>query len=120
MDITRLDPIEQLTFDASHPVSGAFPMAILGDVKTRDFELIPVSDISPDLQQRIVADCLVFVGVVGLVNGTPKSALQVPLDNVAIAAVSAAYISAVEAGLNGRLEIDELHRLWAKPTGHNT
>lgn len=119
IDINKLDPIEQLAFDASHPVRGAFPVAILGNLETRDFELIALTNIPVDLAQRVVARNLVFVGVVGIVNGTPKSALQVPLDKLAIERLSAAYIRIVEAGMDKQLEIDELNRLWTNPTDYD-
>ena len=77
-------------FDRDHPVCGAFPTAVLGNLEAREFELIQLLDVPPNLQQMIVERNPCLVGFVGIVNGVPRSAFELPIDNAAIADIVAA------------------------------
>lgn len=114
MDLSRLDSV-QLTFDASHPVRGAFATAVLANLERLDFELIRLPKIPTNIVQMIADRGLVFVGFVGVVNGEAKSAFQVPLDDDAIAVLTAAYLMVVEDALAARLATAVLRRTRAKP-----
>jgi hypothetical protein len=108
------DPTELFTSDRSHPVRGAFPVAILGNLETRTFELIQLLDIPPDLHQMIEKRNLCFVGFVGIVDGVPRSALELPIDSAAVADILAAYLQIIETEMN-RLEISMIERMRTKP-----
>lgn len=63
--------------------------AVLGNFSTREFVLI-------DLAPGPLPDCLcgrglVLVGVTGIVNGAPRTALAVELDDAALSAIAMAW-----------------------------
>lgn len=72
--------------------------AILANEDATDFELLPVAPrgISDDDANRLVQQWagrgLSFIGVAGMIEGVPQTALDVPLDAVRIAALSAAFL----------------------------
>ena len=80
-----------------------FPVAVLGNPATADFELIALGGTEfPDI--RAVERGLRYLATVGLVNGKPESHLEEPLDDVTTASLAKAYLAHVEAGLGLALE----------------
>jgi hypothetical protein len=104
------DKFDQLISDAQLKV------LILGNPETSDFELIdlapgPLSHDPHNLHER----GMYFVGVMGIVQGVPRSALDEPLDVLTTTALAQAFVLHAERILNARLEADWLGRLYQIP-----
>lgn len=71
-------------------------VAILANADTTDIELLPVMPHGPnedlDTLARLWAGRgLAFLGVIGMIDGTPQTALEAPLDALQMQALSAAF-----------------------------
>ena len=92
----------------------ACAVVVLGN--GREFELIDLDTERDEIKEqkgRLSGSGFEFVGVIGLVDGRPKSALAVPLDHVTTAALSQAFVRPVEDALNASAEVAWLKRLYA-------
>ena len=104
----QYDKFEQLVFDAELAV------AIFSNPATSDFELInlaPGQHRPHDLRERGMC----FVGVMGIVKGVPRTALDAPLDATITAALSQAFVRHIEQEANRELELAGLGRLYQLP-----
>jgi hypothetical protein len=80
---------EQIVSDAQ------IAAVILGNGNTREYVLV-------DLAQGPVPDCLfgrgfVYVGLTGIVNGAPRTAFAVELDDAALSAIAMAWVQYLAA-----------------------
>jgi hypothetical protein len=80
---------EQIVSDAQ------ISAAILGNFNTREFVLV-------DLAPGPIPDCLYgrglsYIGVTGIVNGAPRTALAVELDDAALSAITTAWVQYLAA-----------------------
>jgi len=81
-------------------------LCILGNPQTSDFELIEVPKLPlsaehlPSLRLR----GMYYIGVVGLVDGVPRTALDEPLENASVDALARAFLSHIGSSL--RTEAD--------------
>jgi len=116
-----LDKFEQIATYADYVV------CILGNPLTSDFELVDMSvDLGVSMPEAAILSArqrgLYFVGVAGLAQGVPQTALAVPLDAATITALAAAYIRHIETKMKEALEIAalaQLHQLAdARPIYH--
>ena len=112
------------TTPAEIPLGAQFPVAVLGNSQTSDFELIDLGPSGPlplsaDLAFQMRSRGLYFIGTVCLDNGVPRSALEHPLDAVSVQALSAAYIRHVSVALDNALEVAELRRLHTLTDGRS-
>jgi hypothetical protein len=98
-------------------------VCILANDDATDIELVnPTSPFPEDTSREFDARGLTFLGVMGIVDGLPQTALEIPLDHVRISALSAAFVKYCEDRLNGAFEpqgkaddVDWLMRLFALP-----
>jgi hypothetical protein len=111
----QYDKFEQLAFDAELSV------AILGNPETSDFELLDVSrlPLSEDQRSRISERGMCFVGVMGIVRGFPRVALDTPLDEPTTTALAQAFIRHIEVTAARELETQFLGRLYQLPDTRN-
>lgn len=77
----------------------SFAVAIVGNPGTRDFELLdlPVKAslvLRDELKRR-----LEFCGIIALVGGRPQTALESPLDESVITALTHAFLDRIDAAL---------------------
>jgi hypothetical protein len=99
----------------------AFSVCILGNLRTSDFELV---DLNPEpMSEDAKRDCtrrgMEFIGVIGLVEGLPRVALECPLDVMTALALSQAFVQRVEDAINAAMKpkgdsaawLDALYRL---------
>jgi hypothetical protein len=87
-------------YDKFEAIAGyaAHPVCILGNLQTSDFELVDVSESAPlseEAENEIRRRGLHFIGALGIVKGKPRTALDEPLDEATIFAISAAYFQYV-------------------------
>ena len=92
------DRFEQLAFDAQ------VCAAILGNLDTRDFALVALPGACP---ASLYGRGFVFIGVTGIVDGEPKTVLEVELDSAAIAALAMALIRHLAAIIVGKLHPEQ-------------
>ena len=117
-----MDKFETLAAQSSLAV------AILGNADITDIEMLPVQPrgmSAEEVHKRSVewADRrLHFIGIAGIVDGKPRTALAVELDDKRIAALSQAFIAYFEVLLRDQLEQPEkgdevtwLRALYALP-----
>jgi hypothetical protein len=110
----QYDKFEQLASDAELAV------AILGNPETSDFELIdlapgPLTHDRNSLHERR----MVFIGVMGIVRGFPRFALDTPLDAATTTALAQAFVRHVEVTAARELETAWLGRLYQLPDTRN-
>jgi hypothetical protein len=116
------DKFEALYMDAQLAVS------ILGNADVTDIEMLPMKpyELSPEKIQELVIQWagrgLRFIGAIGIVDGKPRTALAVPLDDRRISALSQAFIAYCEVLLSGSVEEQQkgdsvtwLHALHSLP-----
>jgi hypothetical protein len=76
--------------------------AILGN--GHEFEIIdlgkPEAMPSSEYRRKLLERGFRFVGIVGLIEGRPKTALAEPLDEISTAALSRAYVDLIEQRIN--------------------
>lgn len=106
MDVTKFDRFQRLAFFAKHPV------AIMGNIQTADYELFRLGGELPAQLETSAERGLEMLGVVGILDGEPKSELTVPLGANTIAALSSAYCKLIEQAFRTRLECDSLQMLY--------
>lgn len=82
-----MEKFEQLLADS------AFSRLILGNEAASDFLLIEDRPWSDEAQSDIERRGLRFVGVLGVVQGRPKSALAVPMDEATITRLAQDFVS---------------------------
>jgi hypothetical protein len=107
----KVDKFDRLLWDAELAVG------ILGNPAALDFQLI---DLAPGpfpdgLRDAVTKRGLYFLGVVGLVQGVPHSALAEPLDTATASWLATAYNKHVEAAVNAMLERACLERMYLLP-----
>jgi hypothetical protein len=102
----QYDKFEQLALDAQLSV------VILGNPETSDFEMVSVAPGPLPDERNIRARGMRFVGVVGLVHGVPRSALDEPLDAATTSALAQAYLRFIEHEANKELETAVLGRMY--------
>ena len=100
-------------------------LCILANPDVTDLELVNVRVAWPlpeDTSREYEARQLGFIGVMGVVDGLPRTALDIPLDPVRISALSAAFVKHCELLLSGAFEaqgkgdsVDWLMRLFSLP-----
>ncbi|SRR6266478_4787041 len=87
-----MDKFEQLTHDAE------YTLVLFLNEATGDFELVDPDGPVPlpaDQAQRYHARGLSFAGVLGMVNGQPRVALDVELSEAVRAAITRAFVARV-------------------------
>jgi len=97
---------------------GRIVAAIFGNLETQDYELIDVDAVPlSEAQAAIQTRGLAFIGVMGLMDGKPRTALDVELDEETGAALSHAYVQFACARLSKPKgdSADWLRRLFALP-----
>lgn len=114
--IMGLDKFQQLAWDAK------VVAVILGN--GREFELIDLN--APRMREQRAHELrqkdFAFIGVIGIVNGRSRVALEVPLDDKSISAVSQAFlqriggsIQRIEDAVNLGDSAPWLQRLYSLP-----
>jgi hypothetical protein len=109
-----MDKFEQLAWDATYSAG------LLGN--GTEFELvdIPLKSLSEQLI-KWQSKNFGFIGIIGIVNGRPKVALALPLDDATISALSAAFVQRIESAINAVEKVaagdsaEFLQRLHALP-----
>ncbi len=99
----------------------AYSVAILGNLQTGDFELIDLAPVPQDARRSYEARGLVFLGMIGIVCGTPRVALDAPLDADTVSALYETFVRRTEDEVNDRLQpkgdsvawLEALYRLEA-------
>jgi hypothetical protein len=100
-----MDRFEQLVTEAP---SGAC-WIMLGNVERKDFEVFPVlKALSDETVRDYRARGFAFIGACGIVNGAPRTCLELPLDDESAEALCARVRAAVEAELERRLAVPEI------------
>jgi|SRR5271156_4774491 len=79
-------------------VHGTFPVSIWGNADAGDFLIHEIGQPVP--RAEILRRRWPLLAVVGLVDGKPATALEEPLDDATIDALSAAYVSFVAKKLD--------------------
>lgn len=69
-----------------------FTRFVFGNNATSDYVLADALPLSDDSQREVERRALTFVGVIGVVQGRPKSALAVELDAATINALSQTFV----------------------------
>jgi hypothetical protein len=69
-----MDKFQQLAWDAEYAV------AVLANLDTNDTQFVDLQPGATDAARTFAGRGLTFVGVVGLVNGKPRIALEVEMD----------------------------------------
>jgi hypothetical protein len=96
-------------------------VAILANDDVTDIELVNVklAPLPEDRARELGARGLHFLGMMGIVDGLPQTALDIPLDPVRISALSAAFVAYCEVMLRDALEKGDevawLMRLFSLP-----
>jgi hypothetical protein len=110
-----MDKFEQI-------ITGAqFPTAIIGNRTLSEFELVDMDGKLPLEQLKQLADRgFWYVGAIGLIQGTPRIALNGPLDPQTMTALAHAFTRRVADTLNGLLQpkgdsVEWLGRLYQLP-----
>lgn len=118
-----MDKFETLVAESSIAV------AILANADATDIEMLPVQPRSYALEKaqelaRLWAPRgLRFIGMAGIADGKPRTALAVPLDDLRISALSQAFIAYIEVLLKDEIEtrqavgdeVEWLRSLWSLP-----
>ena len=81
-----LDKLQQIA-DAE------FSVAVLANLETSDFQFVPVEPVAEDTAMSYHGRGLAFIGLIGLVKGQPKCALDVPLESEDIAQLVQAFLA---------------------------
>ncbi len=81
------DKFEQIANDAQ------FAAGILGNLETDDFALVDINCVSKTPAKDLCGRGLCFLGIVGIVQGAPRIALDEPLDDATIEALAKAFVS---------------------------
>ena len=105
----QYDKFEQLAFD------GKLTIAIMGNPQTRDFEMVDVASLPlPECVRHNLATerGMFFIGVVAMVDGCPKAAMDFPLDDAAVDLLSAEYVRRIEGRVNASLEVQCLEAMY--------
>jgi hypothetical protein len=77
---------------------------MLGNVERKDFEVFPLFQaLSDETTADYRARGFSFLGAAGIVDGSPQTCLEVPLDNETVDALSARVRALVEAELERRI-----------------
>lgn len=103
-------------------------VAILGNSDVTDIEMLPIQPCSlsdekiHELTQVWAPRGLQFIGMAGVVDGQPKWALAIPLDELRAAALGDAFAVYCANALPGHVEkqrkgdeVDWLRGLWSLP-----
>jgi len=98
-------------------------VCILANDDVTDIELVnPTLLLPEDTSREFDARGLKFLGLMAVVDGLPRTALEIPLDLMRISALSAAFVKYCEDRLNGAFEpqgkgdeVAWLVRLFALP-----
>jgi hypothetical protein len=108
------DKFEQIAFEAQLAV------CVLANEGVTDIELVNLRSVPLPTARDFTGRNLHFLGVIGIVQGVPRTALAEPLDPVRISALSAAFIAYCEVLLDAGLEqqrkgdeVDWLNRLMS-------
>jgi hypothetical protein len=92
-----MDQFHQITETASYAV------AIFGNPARGDFALFDLTKGTPfpveDIQREIAERAFCFCGVMGIVQGVPRTALAEPLGEYTVTALSRAFIERVGAAV---------------------
>jgi hypothetical protein len=114
-----MDKFEKLAFESS------IAAAVLGNVSTGDFQLVDVTSLplSTEDQASFHARGFGFLGLLGVCDGIPHTALAVELDPTTTSALSSAFVQFVWKALSekGRAQgkrddgADWLRRLFSLP-----
>jgi hypothetical protein len=106
-----MDKIEKLVAESEHPV------AVLGNLESTAFELVPVDTLSESASRTLYSRGLGFLGVIGLVNGQFRTALEVELSPSTSQAIVHAFVQHMTARLSvpKRDNGDWLERLHSLP-----
>ena len=79
------------TYDHFEQIVGfaAFPVAIVGNLESENFELIDIIPEPPsaDVTQRLSERGMSFIAAIGIVEGAPGTALAEPLDAITATAL---------------------------------
>ena len=109
-----IDKFEQIAFESQLSV------CILANEGVTDIELVNLKSVPLPTPRDFPGRTLHFLGVIGIVQGVPRTALAEPLDPVRISALSAAFIAYCEVLLDAGLEqqrkgdeVDWLNRLMS-------
>jgi hypothetical protein len=84
-------------------IKGRLPVGIVGNPENSEFALVDLTQPVPDFRREIAQRGFCFIGVVGMIEGVPRTALTEPLDTAAVDMLSQAYIRHVEHALQGRI-----------------
>jgi hypothetical protein len=111
---TMYDKFEQIAFEAQLAV------CVLANEGVTDIELVNLRSVPLPTPPDFTGRNLHFLGVIGVVQGVPRTALAEPLDPVRISALSAAFIRYCEVLLDAGLRPkDDFVRfaeaLWSLP-----
>jgi hypothetical protein len=90
-------------------------VAILGNPETSDFELIDLAPGPLHNPHNLHERGMFFVGVMGIVRGFPRTALDTPLDDATTTALAQAFVRHVEVTAARELETAWLGRLYQLP-----
>ncbi|MFZ3262456.1 MAG: hypothetical protein WA172_00510 [Terriglobales bacterium] len=97
----------------------SFAVAILHNSTTADFELVNLERVAEETAQCFTARGLGFAGVIGLVGGTPRYALDAPIGGETAHRIIACFTERVEDEINARVpqaeSVSWLRRLWTLP-----
>jgi hypothetical protein len=82
-----------------------FSVGILGNPETSDFALVDLGPkpLPENLRRDFTKRGLYFLGVAGIVQGTPQTALAEPLDDADTSALAQAFLQHLEHTLNAGL-----------------
>ncbi len=95
-----MDKFEQLAMEAQLAV------CILANADVSDIELVNLKAVPlhNETTRDFTGRGLRFIGVIGIVQGVPRSALAVPLDPVRTSALSQAFIAYTQSLLDANLK----------------
>lgn len=86
----RLDKFEKLASEAS------FMLILLANESTGDWVLLSPEPVPADMDRTYKERGLCFAGVLGVVAGKPRTALDMPLDDATITAITQEFCRRVE------------------------
>jgi hypothetical protein len=86
-DMDGLDRFEQIAHDAQ------YALVLLANEWTGDWELIEPEPVAPATAQTFAERGLVFGGILGIVSGRPRVALDVELDDEVSTAITQAFVA---------------------------
>jgi hypothetical protein len=96
-----------------------FPVAILGNLDSSELVLVDASkNLTSDEEQSLAKRGMRFVGVAGVgTDGTPQTALAVPLSKADTDILAAAYLQHIGAVVRSRVEAKALEG-WLTRLSH--